>query len=173
MNNNLNTIHSGYMAYLKTNSRTENLENIPENGLKRIITNFILTIFISIQLVLGYQIYQLNYYSKVTFNEANEERFSKVNKILKFLLDNAQSGTYSLSSTYDSGQTELPTAKVTASKLYLRSGPGLNHSPLMAVAEGTTLVIEDTTDENWIRVIAPNGERAYAAKNKLQLINQG
>ena len=55
---------------------------------------------------------------------------------------------------------DLAVVTVTAPKANLRSGPGLNHSPLMTVSSGTRLVVE-RRDGDWYRVVTPNGSRAW------------
>lgn len=50
-------------------------------------------------------------------------------------------------------------------KANLRSGPGLSHAPLMAVATGTRLVVEERDSAGWLRVISPSGERAYVLQD--------
>lgn len=54
----------------------------------------------------------------------------------------------------------LKVASVSANKVYLRTGPGIEHSPLMAVKNGSRLIVEEDAGE-WLRVIAPSGERAW------------
>lgn len=54
----------------------------------------------------------------------------------------------------------MPIATVAVEKANLRTGPGLNNSPLMAVSKGTRLVIEERIGE-WYRIVAPTGERAW------------
>ena len=55
---------------------------------------------------------------------------------------------------------DMPIATVTSEKAQLRTGPGMNNSPLMTVAKGTRLAIETRSGE-WYRVIAPSGARAW------------
>ncbi len=57
---------------------------------------------------------------------------------------------------------DMPIATVTAEKAQLRTGPGMNNSPLMTVAKGTRLAIETRSGE-WYRVIAPSGARAWVS----------
>lgn len=58
--------------------------------------------------------------------------------------------------------TDMPIATVITEKAQLRTGPGMNNSPLMTVAQGTRLAIETRTGE-WYRVIAPSGARAWVS----------
>lgn len=59
---------------------------------------------------------------------------------------------------------DLPVLTVTAKKANLRTGPGLNNSPLMTVAKGTRLVVETRKGE-WYRILAPTGVRAWISKS--------
>ena len=49
----------------------------------------------------------------------------------------------------------------------LRSGPGKNYSALMAVAEGTELIVDGEQDD-WIRVISPTGELAWVSRQVVE-----
>ena len=55
-------------------------------------------------------------------------------------------------------------AVVTADKVHLRTGPGKENSPLMAVTKGTRLAVE-TKNGDWYRVIAPTGARAWVSSD--------
>lgn len=57
-------------------------------------------------------------------------------------------------------QEDVQVATVLAEKAYLRSGPGKNNSPVMALTRGARLTIE-TREGGWYRVFAPNGTRAW------------
>lgn len=57
---------------------------------------------------------------------------------------------------------EMPIATVTVNKANLRTGPGLDNSPLMTVSRGTRLAIE-TRQGDWYRVITPTGARAWVS----------
>ena len=59
-----------------------------------------------------------------------------------------------------SGEGDMTGVTVTAEKANLRSGPGLNNSPLMTVPRGTRLVVE-RREGDWYRVVTPNGSRAW------------
>jgi len=67
---------------------------------------------------------------------------------------------------------DLPLAKVSAPRLNLRAGPGTNHAPIMTVSSGTILVVEDDSQGTWVRVVAPNGARAYAQRDQLTFTNE-
>lgn len=60
------------------------------------------------------------------------------------------------------GAGDMMIATVSADKVNLRTGPGLENSPLMTVAEGTRLAVE-TREGSWYRVIAPTGARAWVS----------
>ncbi|MCO6432489.1 MAG: SH3 domain-containing protein [Deltaproteobacteria bacterium] len=53
-------------------------------------------------------------------------------------------------------------ATVIADKVHLRTGPGKENSPLMAVTKGTRLTVE-TRSGDWYRVMAPTGRRAWVS----------
>ncbi len=57
-------------------------------------------------------------------------------------------------------EPDLPIVTVTADKAALRTGPGLENSPLLHVSKGTTLTVE-TRNGNWYRVNTPQGTRAW------------
>ncbi len=61
-------------------------------------------------------------------------------------------------------QADLPVATVVVDKAQLRTGPGKDNSPLMAVSKGTRLVIE-TRQGDWYRVVAPSGARAWVSSD--------
>ncbi|MCB0318290.1 MAG: SH3 domain-containing protein [Bdellovibrionales bacterium] len=55
---------------------------------------------------------------------------------------------------------DMPIATVVVKKANIRTGPGVNNSPLMTVSRGTRLAVE-TRQGEWYRVIAPTGVRAW------------
>lgn len=55
---------------------------------------------------------------------------------------------------------DVPVITVVADKANLRTGPGAENSPLMAVSKGTRLVVEKREGE-WYRVVTPSGTRAW------------
>ena len=57
---------------------------------------------------------------------------------------------------------DMAIATVVADKAHLRTGPGKDNSPLMAVSRGTRLAVE-TRRGAWYRVIAPTGARAWVS----------
>lgn len=57
---------------------------------------------------------------------------------------------------------DMDIATVTVDKANLRTGPGLNNSPLMSVGKGTRLAVE-TRKGDWYRIIAPTGVRAWVS----------
>ena len=57
---------------------------------------------------------------------------------------------------------DMPIANVLVNKAYLRTGPGKDNSPLMAVKKGTRLAVE-TRKGGWYRVVSPTGTRAWIA----------
>ncbi len=61
---------------------------------------------------------------------------------------------------------DVQVATVVSPKAYLRTGPGTENSPLMAVTEGTRLVVE-TRRGGWYRVVSPTGTRAWVASSVL------
>jgi len=60
--------------------------------------------------------------------------------------------------------SEMPIATVNVDNANLRTGPGLNNSPLMTVSKGTRLTVE-TRQGDWYRVISPTGARAWVASS--------
>ncbi len=61
---------------------------------------------------------------------------------------------------------DMMVATVIVDKAHLRTGPGKDNSPLMAVTRGTRLAVE-TRQADWYRVIAPTGARAWVASEVL------
>ena len=55
---------------------------------------------------------------------------------------------------------DMPIATVVVKKANIRTGPGVNNSPLMTVSRGTRLAVE-TRKGDWYRIIAPTGVRAW------------
>ena len=55
---------------------------------------------------------------------------------------------------------EVLVVTVNVPKANLRSGAGLEHSPIMQVKKGTRLMVE-AKDGEWYRVLTPTGSRAY------------
>ena len=103
-----------------------------------------------------------------------EERFSKISVVLRFLLDKTKDRIEVVAEPSKEPPqrvvpetNDLPLARVTAPRLNLRTGPSTNHAPLMTVSAGTILVVEDATQGIWVRVVAPNGARAYALRDQL------
>src|SRR5262249_27655693 len=64
------------------------------------------------------------------------------------------------------GEADMPIAPVVLDKASLRTGPGKDNSPLMAVAKNTRLAVE-TRQGAWYRVIAPTGARAWVAADAI------
>jgi hypothetical protein len=62
---------------------------------------------------------------------------------------------------------EMPVATVIVKSAHLRSGPGPNNSPLMSVERGARLTVEQRVDD-WYRVIAPTGKRAWIAASMVR-----
>lgn len=57
---------------------------------------------------------------------------------------------------------------VTGSKVNLRNGPGLKHSPMMQISKGAKLTIEAREGE-WYRVYSPTGSRAYVHQDVVEV----
>ena len=55
-------------------------------------------------------------------------------------------------------------ATVTVPKANLRTGPGMNNSPLMSVKKNSRLVVEKQLD-GWYRVVTPEGTRAWISSS--------
>lgn len=66
-------------------------------------------------------------------------------------------------------EPDMQIATIIVNKANLRTGPGLNNSPLMTVSKGTRLAIE-TRRGDWYRVIAPSGARAWVSS---EVVNFG
>ena len=60
--------------------------------------------------------------------------------------------------------------EITANSVNLRSGPGKEHSPVMALSRGTRLVVE-RQEGNWYEVTGPTGQRLWAAGEVLDVQN--
>lgn len=71
----------------------------------------------------------------------------------------------------DSRSSDVMVAEVVANRVNLRSGPGREHAPVMQVARGAKLVVEDRKGA-WYRVISPNGSRAYVEAAMLQVASK-
>ncbi len=67
--------------------------------------------------------------------------------------------------------SDVVLAEVTAEKANLRSGPGVEHASLMQVQKGTHLVVE-TRKGAWLRVITPQGSRAYVMDDVVRVLNE-
>ena len=63
-------------------------------------------------------------------------------------------------------EVDMQIATVVADKAALRTGPGMENSPLMEVTRGTRLTVEKR-DGNWYRVNTPNGTRAWVRSDML------
>ena len=89
-----------------------------------------------------------------------EQRIDVMGEALGYLLESA-----SRSSDVVTRRQVVPakTCRIAVPKANLRIGPGKNYSALMAVAEGTELLVDGEHDE-WLRVIAPSGEAAWVSK---------
>ncbi len=57
---------------------------------------------------------------------------------------------------------------ITGSKVNLRNGPGLKHSPIMQISKGAKLTIEAKEGE-WYRVYTPTGSRAYVHQDVVEI----
>ncbi len=61
-------------------------------------------------------------------------------------------------------EPDMQIVTVTADKVHLRTGPGKENSPLMAVTKGMRLAVE-TRNGDWFRVMTPNGARAWISSD--------
>ena len=89
-----------------------------------------------------------------------EQRIDVMGEALEYLLESANA---SQGGTTPRTVTVARTCRITVPKANLRIGPGKSYSALMAVAEGTELLVEEDR-EGWLRVIAPSGEAAWVSK---------
>jgi uncharacterized protein YraI len=64
--------------------------------------------------------------------------------------------------------SDVAIATVLVDKIYLRSGPGKENSPVMTVAKGVRLTVE-TRRGDWLRVVTPNNGRAWVSAEVVQL----
>lgn len=64
----------------------------------------------------------------------------------------------------ESSAADMQVATVIVDKAHLRTGPGRENSPLMAITKGTRLAVE-TRSGDWYRVIAPSGVRAWVSSD--------
>ena len=95
-----------------------------------------------------------------------EERFQKISTVLSYLL-NQRTPSVSPDALAES---DLPVATIVVDKAYLRSGPGKEHSPVMALSRGTRLVVE-RQEGNWYEVTGPTGNRLWVAGEVLEVQN--
>lgn len=72
----------------------------------------------------------------------------------------------------EESDTDMLIATVSVSKANLRTGPGLNNSPIMSVSRGTRLAIERRLG-GWYRVLAPNGTRAWVSGSVIEFGKSG
>lgn len=93
-----------------------------------------------------------------------EERFQKISTVLSYLLNQRILATPQGSGT----EGELPVATVIVDKAYLRTGPGKEHSPVMALSRGTRLVVE-RQEGSWYEVTGPTGQRLWAAGEVIEV----
>lgn len=63
---------------------------------------------------------------------------------------------------------DVAIATVMVDKIYLRSGPGKDNSPVMTVAKGVRLTVE-TKKGDWLRVVTPTGSRAWVSAEVVEL----
>jgi len=171
-------IHPGYADYLDPEpvKSAAHKTLVGQSFIVRIAPYF-LAAAVSLQVALAYQFYQAKEALVASSTERldnMEERFLKISVVLRFLLDKTKDGLKPEATLNTEPSLELPPqgndlplAKVSAQRLNLRAGPGTNHAPIMTVSLGTILVVEDTSQGIWVRVVAPNGARAYAQKDQL------
>jgi Bacterial PH domain len=69
------------------------------------------------------------------------------------------------------GEDRIVVAVVSAPKLNLRTGPGLNFPPLLQVKRGTSLIVESQSD-NWIKVVTPTGAYAWGNQSGFDIIDE-
>lgn len=65
--------------------------------------------------------------------------------------------------------SDMPIITVSADKAHLRTGPGMEHSPLMAIPRGSRLAVE-TRQNDWYRVVTPTGGRAWISGDVVEFI---
>lgn len=178
-----NYVHPSYGApgpYQYSAPRPRPSASTPKGSMIEVLTNSVLILTALVQITLAYQFYEvrkaLNEPKADARLESMEERFSKISVVLRFLLDNTKASVQPkalerAAPNFDAQNpaTDLPLARVMAQRLNLRAGPGTNHAPIMTVSAGTILVVEDLTLGDWVRVVAPNGARAYAQREQLSL----
>ena len=97
-----------------------------------------------------------------------EASFSKLALVLQFLIDEIGKHSRALEKNqqqviYSNGisgelnlENDLPVVLVNVDKANLRAGPGIKHSPLMAISGGTRLAVLENTGD-WLKVVSPNG----------------
>ena len=108
-----------------------------------------------------------------------EKKFEAIASVLEYLVSQQQVAASAPESKTPSAFVSAPrpvqpepqdlqVVEVSVSKANLRVGPGLEHSPLMTVAQGTRLVVE-TEEYGWYRVIAPTGIRVWISAQIVKL----
>ena len=90
-----------------------------------------------------------------------ERRLDLVGEILNFLFTKVEGEA---SPEVKKELRESKTCRVSVPKAFLRVGPGKTFAPLMAVAEGATLLIEVDNGE-WLQVVSPTGQSAWVSRD--------
>ena len=88
-----------------------------------------------------------------------DPRIEVIGEAVGYLLENAYASPKTVASPIEQSKT----CRIAVPKAALRSGPGKSYSALMAVAEGTVLVIDGEQD-GWLRVLSPTGSLAWVSK---------
>lgn len=97
--------------------------------------------------------------------QAIERRLELVGEILNYLFTRVE-GEPSVSMKREALHSQ--TCRVNVPKAFLRVGPGKNFAPLMAVSEGSTLVVEVENGE-WLQVVSPTGQSAWVSRDVVAL----
>ena len=104
-----------------------------------------------------------------TMDSATQKKYLET----KLAFENAQKTLSGASAAAEGASLETPTGEarvltVVGSKVNLRNGPGMEHSPVMQVSEGSKLTME-TKEGEWYRVYTPTGSRAYIHQDEVSL----
>lgn len=94
-----------------------------------------------------------------TMDSATQKKYIET----KLAFESAQKALAGASSGAEMPEVSTGEARVVTvvgTKVNLRNGPGMEHSPVMQVSEGSKLTME-TKEGEWYRVYTPTGSRAY------------
>lgn len=150
----LKNVHRAYLDYLPREQSQKS---------KRVtLTHALLVLLISSQVTLTLTFLSIKQPIETTASIDTKQSIENISKVLRYLVDKSKDAQ-----TISSAEEKQLLATVKPARLNLRQGPGKDYKPLMTVAAGTTLLIESQSNGEWVSVIAPSGEKAFALKDEL------